>query len=179
MLFTAFFGFGFAYFITQRGKKMSIRLGALALGVSLAWVSHFVWNSPWLDSLMVRGDGGFAGALVIKGMPFLILLVLLATFANRRERQVFSLLLRSEVGGEVISRGEFYVLESGHRRAQALRRMRRERGAAAASVFKRLMREQINLALLHKRVRMSNHPALQIQRETIKRLKSQLAAFGP
>jgi RsiW-degrading membrane proteinase PrsW (M82 family) len=178
MLFTAFFGFGFAYFITQRGKSMRRRAAVLGFGAALAWASHFVWNSPWLDSLMVEGNEGFAAALVIKGMPFLILLALLGVFANHRERYVFSLLMRSEVGSEAVSKGEFYVLQSGHRRAQALRHMRRTKGAAAATVFKRLMREQINLALMHRQVRMSDHPALETQREVIRRLKGRLAEMG-
>ena len=42
----------------------------------LAWAAHFVWNSPWLESLMTQGAGAFVGALIIKGLPFLILLVL-------------------------------------------------------------------------------------------------------
>jgi RsiW-degrading membrane proteinase PrsW (M82 family) len=178
MLFTAFFGFGFAYFITQRKKRLAGRVAVLILGAVLAWASHFVWNSPWLESMMTRGTGQFVGALVIKGLPFLILLSLLGVFANRRERQVFACLMRSEVGGDAVSQGEFYVLQRGRRRRQALRRLRQSKGVEGARVFRRLMREQINLALLRSRVPAGDHPALQAQRDLIKQLKARLAAIG-
>ena len=178
MLFTAFFGFGFAYFVTQRGKSLERRIAVLIASVVLAWASHFVWNTPWLESLMTRGTGTFVAVLVIKGLPFLILLAMLGIFANRRERQVFGCLMRSEVGGEAVSKGEFYVLQSGRRRRQALQHMRRSKGTEARRVFKRLMREQINLALLRSRVPAGDHPALQAQRDLINRLKAKLASTG-
>jgi hypothetical protein len=178
MLFTAFFGFGFAYFVTQRTRSMGRRFTMLILGAFLAWASHFVWNSPWLESMMARGTASFIGALVIKGLPFLILLGLLGVFANRRERKVFACLMRSEVGTEAVSQGEFYVLQRGRRRRQALTHMKRNKGVEAARVFKRLMREQINLALLRSRIPAGDHPALRAQRDLIKQLKARLAATG-
>jgi hypothetical protein len=54
--------------------------------------------------------------------------------------------------------------------------MRHSRGAEAARVFRRLMREQINLALLRSRVPAGDHPALQAQRDLIKQLKARLAS---
>jgi RsiW-degrading membrane proteinase PrsW (M82 family) len=152
MLFTGFTGFGFAYFVTQRGKSLGKRVGVLAGCSTLAWAAHFVWNSPWLESLMAKGNGGLAIALVIKGLPFLMLVVLLGEFARRREKAVFGRLMKSEVGSDAVSQGEFYVLQSGRRRREALRHMRRNRGVQSRAVFKRLMREQINLALLRTRV---------------------------
>jgi RsiW-degrading membrane proteinase PrsW (M82 family) len=178
MLFTGFMGFGFAYFVTQKGRSLGRRLGVLAGCAVLAWSAHFVWNSPWLTSLMTKGSGAFVGALVLKGLPFLMLLVILGVFARRREKTVFGRLMRSEVGSVAVSQGEFYVLQSGRRRREALRHMGRNRGTAARSVFKRLMREQINLALLHTRVPAGNHPALQAQRQVIRMLKSQLASLA-
>jgi RsiW-degrading membrane proteinase PrsW (M82 family) len=176
MLFSGFLGFGFAYFVTQRGKGLAKRFGVLAACALLSWAAHFVWNSPWLESLMAKGTGAFAGALVIKGLPFLILLVLLGVFASRRERLVFARLMRSEVGSVAVSQGEFYVLQSGRRRREALRHMKKRKGAQARSIFKRLMREQINLALLHSRVPAGNHPALEAQREVVRMVKAQLAS---
>jgi RsiW-degrading membrane proteinase PrsW (M82 family) len=179
MLFTGFVGFGFAYFITQKGRGLGRRLGVLAGCAVLAWSAHFVWNSPWLTSLMAKGTGAFVGALVIKGLPFLMLLVILGVFARRREKTVFGRLMRSEVGSDAVSKSEFYVLQSGRRRRQALRHMGRSKGAQARAVFKRLMREQINLALLHTRVPAGDHPALLAQRKVIRMLKSQLASISP
>jgi RsiW-degrading membrane proteinase PrsW (M82 family) len=178
MLFTGFVGFGFAYFVTQKGRGLGRRMGVLAGCCFLAWAAHFVWNSPWLEALMAKGTGAFVGALLLKGVPFLILLVLLGVFARRREKMVFGRLMRSEVGSDAVSQGEFYVLQSGHRRREALRHMGHNRGAQARAVFKRLMREQINLALLHTRVPAGDHPALEAQRQVVRMLKSQLASIG-
>jgi RsiW-degrading membrane proteinase PrsW (M82 family) len=178
MLFSGFMGFGFAYFVTQRGKPAGKRYGVFAGCVALSWAAHFVWNSPWLASLMAKGQGAFVGALVIKGLPFLILLVLLGVFAGRREKQVFARLMRSEVGSDAVSQGEFYVLQSGRRRRQALRHMKKNKGPRARSIFKRLMREQINLALLHSKVPAGNHPALEAQRQAVRMVKSQLASVS-
>ena len=177
MLFSGFVGFGFAYFVTQKRRSAARRIGVLAGCSFLAWAAHFVWNSPWLESLMARGPYSFVIALIIKGLPFLMFLVLLVVFARRREKRVFGCLMRSEVGGPAVSEGEYYVLQSGRRRHEELRRIGRAKGAQARAVAKRLMREQIDLALLHSRVASNDDEALKEQRGRIAALKAQLAAI--
>ena len=179
MLFTGFVGFGFAYFVTRKTRRLSQRVGVLLGCIVLAWAAHFVWNSPWLGSLMARGAAAFAFGLVIKGLPFLSLLVILGVFADRREKRVFGCLMRGEVGSEAVSEGEFWTLRSAARRRKELNLVKRTKGVRAKAVYRRLMREQINLAVLHNRVASSDHPALREQREIIKALKAQLAAIPP
>jgi RsiW-degrading membrane proteinase PrsW (M82 family) len=176
-LFSGLMGFGFAYLVTQRAATLGRRVGVAALFAVLAWAAHFVWNSPWLDSLMGRSTGSFALAVVVKGVPFLVFLVLLWVIARRREGQVFARLISTEVGTDVLSEAEFHSLQSGHRRRVALRRMKREKGAVARSWLKRLQREQMNLALFHDRVESPDHPALEAQRETIRMLRTRLATI--
>jgi len=178
MLFTALLGFGFAYFVTRRSASWAVRAGVFALFIALAWAAHFVWNSPWLDSLTAGSAGAFIVGLVLKGLPFLVLLVLLAIFARRREEQAFSRLMVEEVGGDVVTQEEFQILRSGRRRRRALRRMRRQRGRTARRVLKRLQREQMNLALFHSKVDLPGHPAIEVQRDKIRQLKAQLAGSG-
>jgi protease PrsW len=178
MLFTGLLGFGFAYFVTRRSAPMARRIGVLAIFIALAWAAHFVWNSPWLDSLMGRSNGSFVLALVVKGLPFLVLLALLVVFARRREEQAFSRLMAEEVGTDVVTEEEFQVLRSGRRRRMALRRTKKEKGPGARRILKRLQREQMNLALFHSKVDAPGHPAIEVQRDTIRRLKAQLAAYG-
>ena len=151
MLFTGVMGFGFAYFVTQRSQAWTRRAGVLALSAVLAWAAHFVWNSPWLESLSTQGAAAFVGSIVIKGVPFLVLLVIMVVFARRRESRAFAGLMSNEVGGEVVTTEEFHILQSGRRRRHAVRAMKRSRGPAAATVVRRLMREQMNLALFHAR----------------------------
>lgn len=178
MLFTGLMGFGFAYFVTRRGKAMGHRVGVFALCASLSWAAHFVWNSPWLEALMSEGNGAFVLALIIKGLPFLALLGLLGVFARRREGQAFARLMASEVGGDVVTSEEYAVLRSARKRRSALRRTKRANGAPARAVLKRLMREQMNLALFHGKVGTVDDPALEAQREIVRRLKERLAGFG-
>ena len=146
MLFTGLMGFGFAYLVTQQQVPRARRIGVAVLFALLAWAAHFVWNSPWLEGLMGRDAASFALALVMKGLPFLVFLLILAVVARRRERQAFDSLIASEVGTDVLSEGEIEVLRSGRRRRRALRQIRRQ-GAGARALLKKLQREQMNLAL--------------------------------
>jgi hypothetical protein len=178
MLFSGFAGFGFAYFVTQKNRGLGRRAGVLVGCGFLAWAAHFVWNSPWLESIMARGEYAFVLALVLKGLPFLLLLALLVVFARKREKRVFGCLMRSEVGGPAVSQGDYYVLQSARRRHRELRRVGRAKGARARALTKRLMREQIDLALLHSRVLSADDAAFERQRERIAALKAQLASLA-
>lgn len=178
MLFTGLMGFGFAYFVTQRGRSLGNRVGLLALCALLAWGAHFVWNSPWLEALMTRGVGSLVFGLIIKGLPFLILLLLLGIFARRREHQAFTSLMTAEVGSDVVTPEEFEVLRSGRRRRKTLRRVKRTKGPAARAILKQLMRAQMNLALFRGKVASGDDPALEAQRAIVRRLKERLAAFA-
>jgi len=176
MLFSGLMGFGFAYLVTQTQRSHRRRVGMAVLFFLLAWAAHFVWNSPWLESLMGRDAGSFALALVIKGLPFLIFLLILALFARRRERQAFDSLIASEVGTDVLSEGEIEILRSGRRRRRALRRIKRAKGPQARLLLRRLQREQMNLATYHSATRHISPEMLEAQRDKIRVLRVRLAA---
>ncbi|NLV72263.1 MAG: PrsW family intramembrane metalloprotease [Actinobacteria bacterium] len=177
MLFTGVMGFGFALFVTQRQRSPAHRLGVLTLCALIAWAAHFVWNSPWLETLMSEGTTAFVLAIVIKGMPFLALVVLLAVFARRRETLAFTRLMATEVGSDVVTEEEFEILRSARRRRQTLRRIKRSRGAAAEAVLRRLMRAQMDLALFRGRVDSMSDSALEAQRDVVRQLRGRLAAI--
>ena len=123
--------------------------GVCALAL-LSWTRALVWT-PRAGGLMGRSPGWFVLALIIKGLPFLIFLLILGVISRRRERRAFDLLIASEVGTDVLSQGEIEILRSGRRRRRALRRTKAARGPQARSLLKRLQREQMNLANLHNR----------------------------
>jgi len=175
MLFSGLMGFGFAYAVTQRKASRGRRWGIAGLFIVLAWAAHFIWNSPWLESLMTMGGGSFVLVLGIKGLPFLGLLVVLGVFARRRERHAFARLMTEEVGGDVVTQAELEVLKIGRRRRAALRKTKRRDGAPARAVLRQLQREQMNLALFHTKVRAFDHPALEAQRDKVRGLKARLA----
>lgn len=176
MLFTGLMGFGFAYFVTRRGRSVKRRSGILAVCIVLAWAAHFVWNSPWLDSLGDQGAREVVLSVIVKGLPFLALLVIMVIFARKREGQAFARLMAAEVGGEVVTAEEFRILQSGRKRRKTVRMLRRTRGPQAAAAAKRLMREQMNLALFHLRAGEAQRPAIEAQREVVMTLKARLAA---
>ncbi|MFH0915352.1 MAG: PrsW family intramembrane metalloprotease [bacterium] len=175
-LFSGLMGFGFAYAVTQREVPRRRRLGVAALFFALAWAAHFVWNSPWLESLMGGGAGSFILAIVVKGVPFLAFLAILTVVARRRERQAFARLIAGEVGSDVLTEGEFRTLESARKRRAALRQIKSNKGSGARLLLKRLQREQMNLAIFHTKVREHDHPALEVQRDRIRALKRRLPA---
>lgn len=177
-LFTGLMGFGFAYAVTQRDKSRARRIGVATLFAVLAWAAHFVWDSPWLESLMGQSSGSFVLAITIKGLPFVLFIVILGLVARRRERRAFDRLIAAEVGTDVLSEPELRILEKGSRRRAALRATRRNRGPQARALLKRLQREQMNLALLHGKVDSLEHPALEAQRQKIRLLRRQLAAVS-
>lgn len=178
MLFSGLMGYGFAYAVTRREAPRRRRMGVLVLFALLAWAAHFVWNSPWLESFMARDVGSFALALVMKGLPFLIFLLILAVFARKRERQAFDRLIASEVGTDVLSEGEIEILRSGRLRRRALRRTKKNKGPGARQLLKRLQREQMNLAILHNRSDRGSEEALEAQRDRVRSLRAKLAAVG-
>jgi protease PrsW len=174
-LFSGLMGFGFAYAVTRRDVSKQRRYAVAATFAVAAWAAHFVWNSPWLDSLMGQSTGSFILAIAIKGVPFVAFLAILAGFARRRERQAFDRLIAAEVGTDVLSEAEFKILENARRRRAALRTIRRNKGPMAKALLKRLQREQMNLALSHGKVDTREHPALEAQRDKIRALRARLA----
>jgi RsiW-degrading membrane proteinase PrsW (M82 family) len=181
ILFSGLMGFGFAYAVTKPDVPRPRRLGVAAFFVLLAWAAHFVWNSPWLESFTGLGAESFVLALAVKGLPFLFFLAILALVARRREQQAFARLVAVEVGSDVLSEEEFRILQSGRRRRAARRQIRRSKGPGAQLLLKRLQREQMNLALFHTKIRESDHPALEAQRDKIRELRAKLsvAPAGP
>jgi hypothetical protein len=102
----------------------------------------------------------------------------LGWFARRRERQAFDRLIAAEIGTDVLSEAEFKILERGRKRRAALRAIKRHKGLVARSLLKQLQREQMNLALLHRKVETRDHPALEAQREKIRTLRARLTTIS-
>jgi len=175
-LFTGLMGFGFAYAVTRRAASRARRVAVAVVFAVLAWAAHFVWNSPLAESVVGNGAGSFILSVAIKGIPFLMFLTILAVLSRRRERLAFARLVQGEVGSDVLSEGELSTLQSARRRRAARRIIRRERGAAAREILRRLQREQMNLAIVHTRVGNAADPALEVQRDRIRDLKARLAA---
>jgi protease PrsW len=173
VLYTALTGMGIAWFVTRTDQRLSRRLlvaGGLCLTAVLA---HFLWNSPLLN-LFPTGDLSVAEALVaiplataVKGVPFLVLVVLLVALARRQERRWLEAAAAGELGGPALSAEELAVLERPTRRWQARRALRRRAGRRAAALLRRLQRQQLSLAMLRTRLADEDAADLVAQRQRI------------
>jgi RsiW-degrading membrane proteinase PrsW (M82 family) len=187
VLYSGLFGIGVAYFVARRGEASpGKRLGVAALFILGAMFAHFLWNSPLLNLYPEEGlqDAGdylqVILATTVKGLPFLLFVVLMIALARRREHRWLRAALAGEVGREALHPDELAVLESPAARRRSRRDMARRAGPLAARTLKRLQREQINLAMVATRVDQDDHPDLVRQRQYCRALREWLVTYaGP
>jgi len=142
-LFGALAGAGVGYLVVRTDRSRARRLGVAALALFGAWASHVLWNSPILTDGL--GNGGLAlfAVLVLKGLPPLVLILLLVRSAHDREAGYYVGKLAELHDPELITEAELAVLGSGARRAAA----RRQAGRPARATVRRLQRAQARLAV--------------------------------
>ena len=182
VLYTGLTGMGIAWFVTRTDLRLARRLlvaGGLCL---LAVLAHFLWNSPLLN-LLPTGEVTPLEQLVaiplaaaIKGIPFLVLVVLLVGLARRQERRWLEAAADDELGGPALTAEDLYVLEQPRRRWRARRAMRRRAGRRAAALLRRLQRQQLSLAMLRTRLGDNDDPDLIGQRQRIAQTREALGA---
>jgi protease PrsW len=182
VLYTGLTGMGIAYFVTRRGEVSRARRWLVACGLfAVAIAAHFIWNSPLLN-VLPEGDVSPLAMLVlvplafaVKGLPFLIFLLLMLRMAHNRERQWLRSGIEAELGGPGLHEGELPVLLDGRARRQSRRALARRAGHRAAVLLKRLQQEQIRLAMIRSKVVGDDHPDLVRQRAVIQGLRNALA----
>jgi len=183
ILYTGLVGMGIGYVVSRRGSVSSRRrLAVCSALVAAAVFGHFLWDSPLLDFFPREPWTGGAWLLVfvataIKGLPLLGFVVVAVRLARAREHRWLRAALETELGLEGISADELGTLESPRRRRAASREMRRRAGGRAASVLRRLQREQITLAMIRSKVAGEDDPALVRQREYCGSLRDALRAI--
>jgi protease PrsW len=144
-LFSALAGAGVAYFVVRRdrsfGRRLSVALGCL-LG---AWAFHFVWNSPWLDDGFGYGPLGVLAALLVKGLPALLMILLLVRAASGSEADFYL----AELLGDppVATSKELAALRTGRRRISARRYAYARCGRKGADAVRKLQKAQARLAV--------------------------------
>jgi RsiW-degrading membrane proteinase PrsW (M82 family) len=144
-LFSALAGSGIAYAALHHDHPWWKRWGAAIGALAGAWLFHFCWNSPLLADGFGYGGAGVLAALLIKGIPALLLVTLLVRRASRREAGYY---LDHLAGDErVVTVRELAALGSGRTRAAARRYARGRGGRAACRAVRRLQRAQALLAL--------------------------------
>jgi len=167
--YTGISGIGLAYFVTRRGDRSLARRTFVAGGLLLlAMGAHFFWNSPLLDSLP---DFLFT---TVKGMPFLIGLVILLYLARKRENDDLAAVLAGETGQAGLLDVEMDDLRSWRIRRETSKKVRSTAGPAAAKLFDQLQKEQLRLALVASSVDSVDDASLREQRARCQALRLQL-----
>jgi RsiW-degrading membrane proteinase PrsW (M82 family) len=185
VLYTGLFGMGVAYFVSRReeatlGKRLAVAAGLILTGM----FAHFLWNSPLIDFYPSGGLDDAAAylqvifATAVKGLPFLLFLLLMITLARRREHRWLRAALATEIGKEGLHPDELAVLERPAARRRSRREMAARAGPLAAQVLKRLQKAQINLAMVATRAHQDDHPDLVRQRQYCKSLRDWLLAYA-
>jgi hypothetical protein len=170
--FTGIACIGFAYFVTRRGGQPFIRrlLVAAAL-LLLAMAAHFVWNSPLLATLPILLYG------IVKGLPFLIGLIVLVILARRREHQSLGDLLALEIGRAGMTAGEIALLGNRHARREMNGLVSRNGGGDGKRALRRLQREDVNLALVASTVDSVDDARVVAQRERSRGIRAMLVGL--
>jgi RsiW-degrading membrane proteinase PrsW (M82 family) len=183
VLYTGLVGMGIGYAVSRRGTaSRRRRIVVCSALVGAALFAHFLWDSPLLDFFPREPWTGSAwlrvfAATAVKGLPLLGFVGVAVALARGRERRWLRGALDTEVGLDGISADELGTLESPRRRRAAGREMRRRAGRRAASVLRRLQREQLTLAMIRSKVAREDDPALIRQREYCGSLRDALRAI--
>jgi protease PrsW len=177
-LFTGLVGIGFAYAATRLDVSRR-RRALVAAGLCLAaWLAHFLWNSPLLESLL-NDDNllSFIPVALIKGVPFFVFLALLVVLARRREAGAFSSLVGMDVGTGVLSQADIYIMLSGRRRRAARRAVGWRKGPAGRQLQIMIQRALLDLAAIRARAPLPDDFAVEAQRARVLELRAQLSAL--
>ena len=183
VLYTGLTGMGIAYFVARRGEAPLGRRTLVAVALFAAGVAgHFVWNSPLLNYFpgQVEDLGDWLQiplAAAIKGVPLLVFVVVLVKLSHRRERMWLHAALAAETDSPALTAAELELLLHPGARRRSRKAMRARAGSGAASLLKRLQREQVNLAMLRTRAATDDDPALVRQRELCRSLRDGLVAM--
>jgi RsiW-degrading membrane proteinase PrsW (M82 family) len=184
VLFTGVAGIGFAYFVKHRHapaiKRWIVLVGCVGAGV----VAHGVWNSPWMQTILKLEPGAAEPSAwqwieygAVKGMPFLVLLVVLVLFATRSEEKSFRAIMAGETDASVITEPEIRALRSLLSRRSARAAAARLRGPRASRLTGQLQAAQIDYALIRSSLESTTDPALGVQRLRIRELRRQIEAL--
>ncbi|MET0422226.1 MAG: PrsW family intramembrane metalloprotease, partial [Actinoplanes sp.] len=120
-LFGALAGAGLGYLVVRRDRGLGHRVGVAALALLGAWASHVLWNSPLFNDGLGNGALALLAVLLLKGLPPLLLILLLVRHVHDREADFYVGRLATLRDPELITPGELAVLGSGSRRAAARR----------------------------------------------------------
>ncbi|MDG4821929.1 PrsW family intramembrane metalloprotease [Asanoa sp. WMMD1127] len=143
-LFGALAGAGIGYLAVRTDRNLFVRVSVAVLSVLGAMAIHFVWNSPLLS---LGGGLGIFGDLIVKGIPPLLMILLLVRGVRHREADYYMGQLAALGDRRIATEDELRVLASGHLRAGARRYAHGRAGVRGRRAVARLQRAQARLAV--------------------------------
>ncbi len=184
-LFGALAGAGIGYLVVRRERAPTHRIFVAALAFLGAWASHMLWNSPLFSDGLGNGAPALLGVLLLKGLPPLLLILLLVRRVHDREADYYTGRLAGlrDREPDLITPGELGVLGSGSRRAAARRHATALAGRQAGTAVRRLQHAQARLAVELSRTESdpaeSTRSEIRAQRDILERLGHPEAIAGP
>ncbi len=145
-LFTALVGAGIGYAMVRRERSLRARVGVAVLAFLGAWTLHFFWNSPLLADGFGMGVVGLVGALLLKGIPGFVAVMLLLRVARRHEAGYYLGRLNG-IEPILVAPEEMDALVTGRGRTAARRCAAAQAGLRADRAVRRLQRAQSGLAV--------------------------------
>ncbi len=137
--YTAVTGAGVGYFFSSRSGALK-RWAVMIASLIGAMILHGFFDSPLLE-----GEGSNpAIATVVKGLPILVLGLVVWRVARRRSRVALSAAARDIVPDEYVSPEDFAALATRRSRRQQLKAMRKAHGRRAARALSRVQRAQLD-----------------------------------
>lgn len=136
--FTAITGAGVGYFFGSPAsalRRWFVMIGALIVAISL----HGLFDSPTVEAASPVVSS------LVKGLPALVLLLILWRIARRREQALFEQIGETRIPRELVGHDELETLLEKRERRRARRALRRRHGFAASRALRRLQRAQIEL----------------------------------
>src|SRR5262249_61121052 len=112
----------------------------------------------------------------VKGLPILIFVIIVVRLATRQEQHYFQLLMASQ-GTDVASPEEMRELSDQRNRLIARRRVKSQKGEAAAKLEGQLQRQQIRYSMIATSDRPDRDSALAQQALLIRTLRGQIASI--
>lgn len=135
--YTGIAGAGVGYFFGSRSsfaRRWLVMIGALSTSIAL----HGFFDSPLITSNPVLGS-------IVKGLPAVLLLILLIRLARNRERSAFRDVVLDQIPVQLISEAEMTSLLKRSSRKAERKEARHHLGWAGSHALHRVQRSQIDL----------------------------------
>lgn len=145
-LFTSLCGAGIGYAVVRTDRPWRRRIGVAVLAFLGACLLHFIWNSPFLADGFGVGVPGILAVLLIKGVPGLVLVLLMLRTARKHEAAYYTELLTG-LEPSVVAPGELNALVTRRSRTAARHYAFTRSGMIAERSVRRLQRAQTRLAV--------------------------------